>query len=99
MVDIQALLQYLYEGDILGFLQAVYVSAFRSADLFYAFVMLLFTTPLYIRTRSFIFLAILWILLGGFFLVATPLISGLAVLLLILGLATLFFKLFMHFRS
>jgi len=99
MVDIQALLQYLYEGDILGFVQAVYVSAFKSVDLFYGFLMLLFTTPLYIRTRSLIFLSILWILVGGWFLVATPLVSGLAILLMILGLAALLFKLFMYVRG
>lgn len=99
MVDITTLLQYLYEGDVLGFLQAVYVSAFQSADIFYAMVALLFTAPLYIRTKSLLFMSIIWTLLGGFFLVAMPIVSGVAMLLLIFGLAGMLFKLYMYVKG
>lgn len=99
MVAISTLLQYLFEGDYLGFIQAVYVSAFQSADIFYALVIMLFTSPLYIRSKSLLFLSIIWILLGGLILVATPIIAGVAMLLMIFGLAGMLFKLFMYVRG
>jgi hypothetical protein len=37
--------------------------------------------------------------LGSLFLIATPLISGLAVLLLVLGIGSMLFQLFMHARE
>lgn len=99
MVDVATLVQYLFEGDYLGFIQAVYVSAFQSADIFYALIMLLFTAPLYIRTKSLLFVSIIWILLGGLFLVAMPIVSGVAMLLMIFGLAGMLFKLYMYVRG
>lgn len=99
MVDLTTLLQFLYEGDVFGFIQAVYVSAFQSVEVFYAFVAVLFTLPLYIRTQSLLFLSIVWILLGGLFLVAMPIVSGVAILLIIFGLGGMFFKLFMGVRG
>lgn len=92
-------LDFLWAGDYLGFIQAVYVNAFQSADLFWGMVILLFMAPLYIRTRSLLLMSIIWILLGSFFLVAMPIVSGLAILLLSFGLAGMFFKLFMKTRS
>jgi len=99
VVDIATLMQYLYEGDFFGLIQAVYVSAFQSADLFYAVVALLFTVPLYIRTKSLLFMCITWILLGGLFVVAMPLVSGAAILLVSFGLAGMFFKLYTSVRG
>ena len=99
MVDINSLLQFLWEGDFLGFIQAVYVSAFQNSDVFYGVIILLFTAPLYIRTKSLVLLSILWILLGGFFIVAMPLVSGLALFLMIFGIAGLLFQAFMHIRG
>lgn len=92
-------LDFLWAGDYLGFIQAIYVSAFQSADLFWGVVILLFMAPLYVRTRSLLFMSILWILLGSLFLVAMPIVSGLAILLLSFGIAGMFFKLFMRTRS
>lgn len=92
-------LDFIWAGDFLGFIQGVYVNAFQSADLFFGVLILLFMVPLYIRTRSLLFMSILWILLGSLFLVAVPIISGLAILLLSLGLAGMFFRLFMRVRS
>ena len=99
MPSIETLIQFLWEGDVLGFLQAVYVAAFQSSDVFYGMVTLLLTAPLYIRTRSLLLLCILWILLGGFFIAAMPIVSGLATLLLIFGVAGTLFQIFMRIRG
>lgn len=99
MTDIATLLQFLFEGDYLGFLQAIYVSAFQSADLFYGVVVMIGAFGLYIRTHSLLLLSIIWILLGSLFIVAMPILSSLAVLLMICGLAGMFYKLFMQIRG
>lgn len=99
MVSIETLIQFLVEGDIFGFIQAVYVSAFQSSDVFYGVVTLLFTAPLYIRTRSLLLLSILWMLLGSLFLVAMPLLSGLAMLLWIFGVGGMLWTVYMGVRG
>jgi hypothetical protein len=88
-------LPYLWAGDFFGFIIAVYTSSFGSVDIFFGVVIMLVMVPLYIRTKSLMFMSILWILLGSLFLIATPLISGLAVLLLVLGIGSMLFELFM----
>lgn len=99
MVDVWALMQYLFDGDVLGFIQACYVSAFQSADLFYGMLALIGVSALLIRTKSLLFVSIIWVLLGGLFIVAMPIVSGLAVFLMIMGLAGVLFKVFMTVRS
>ena len=99
MVSLESLRQFILEGDIFGFLQAVYTSAFGSADIFYVVLTLMIMIPLYIRTKSLIFCAIAWILLGSLFIIAFPLVSGVAILLIVMGLASLLFKLFMRVRG
>jgi len=99
MVTIEVLLQYLFEGDFLGLLQAIYVSAFQSADLFYGFLTLLLTSPIYLRTKSLLLLCILWILIGGFLIATMPLLAGLAIFLMVFGLGTMLFKVFIALRS
>lgn len=95
MVDISALLQFLFEGDYFGFIQAVYVSAFQNVDLFYGMVTLILVAPLYIRTRSLLLVSIIWIMLGGLFITAMPIVSTLAVLLMVFGLAVVLYEVFM----
>jgi len=99
MVDIATLLQFLVEGDFLGFLQAIYVSAFVSSDVFYGMLILLFTAPLYIRTRSLLLMSILWSLLGTLFIVAMPLVAGLGIFLWILAVGPMLLKLFLTVRG
>ena len=99
MVTIEVLLQYLYEGDFLGLLQAIYVSAFQSSDLFYGVLTLLLTSPIYLRTKSLLLLCIIWILIGGFLITTMPLLSGLALFLMVMGLGTMLFKVFIALRS
>jgi len=74
---------------------AVYTQGFGSVDIFFGVVIMLVMVPLYIRTKSLMFMSILWILVGSLFLVAMPLVSGLAVLLLVLGIGSMLFELFM----
>ena len=99
MVDINTLLQYLFEGDVWGFLQACYVSAFHSADIFYSFLILLFSVPLYIRTKSLLLMCVLWILLGGIVSTAIPLVGGMSFLLMMFGIGGVLYKLYMSVRG
>lgn len=92
-------LQFFWEGDFLGFVQALYVAAFGSGELFWGLIVLLFTVPLYIRTKSLLFMCILHILIAGLILVAFPIISGTAMLLLIFGLAGMLYKIYMRIRG
>lgn len=99
MVTIQTLIQFLVEGDIFGFLQAIYVSAFQSSDVFYGVIVLLFTSPLYIRTRSLLLLCIIWVLLGTLFITAMPIISGIATFLWIMGVGGMLLSLVLRLRG
>jgi len=98
-MNVNQLLQFLWEGDILGFLQALYVSSFQSSDLFYGVLAMIFSLALYIRTWSLPLLSILWILVGSILIVAMPIVSGLAVLLMILGFAGALYMAFMRIRG
>jgi len=89
----ETLMQFLSEGDLLGFLQAIYVTAFTNPDVLYGFVTMVFLVPIYLRTHSLALLSILWILVGTSFMVAMPLISSLGLILLIMGIAGLFWQL------
>jgi len=99
MPDINTLLQFLYEGDFFGLIQAIFVSAFLSVDLFYGIVTLLATSPIYLRTRSLMLLVILWILLGGFFITVMPIVSGLGLFLIIFAIGATLFRLFLSARE
>lgn len=98
MADITALMQYLFEGDYLGFIQACYVSAFIDADVFYGVLILIITMPVYIRSKSLLLLCILWILLGGAVVAFVPLVSSMAFLLLSFGIAGVLYKIFLKVR-
>ncbi len=92
-LNVKGLLQFLLEGDLLGFLQALFLFSWSSADLFYGVLAMVFCIPIYIRTKSLVFLCIIWIILGSFFLALMPIVSPLAVLFMGLGIGTLIFKL------
>jgi len=98
-LDLNQLQQFLFEGDYFGFIQSIYTSAFLTADIFYAFLSLTIVLPLYIRTKSLTYCALAWILLGSLFIVASPLVSGVAVLLVVMGMASLLYKVVMRVRS
>jgi len=85
-------IQYLIEGDIIGFIIACYTSPM--GELFYAFVLVMVFAPLYLRTRSVGLCAILWMLLGATFIVTTAIVSPIAVLLTVFGLAGILYSLY-----
>ena len=91
----EGLLQYLYNGDVLGFIRAVFTYSFGSADAFFAVITLAITVPIYIRTRSLILLSILWILTGGVFQALSPSLNIFAVFFLVMGIGGLIYQLFM----
>lgn len=95
---LQQFLNFLAEGDWLGFLQAIYVSAFMSVDLFWGFIILLIMAPIYIRTRSLILVCILWILIGGGIIVAAPMVAMLGIAFLALGITGILVKIFTTLR-
>jgi hypothetical protein len=93
-VNVAFLWTYLFNGDILGFFQALFLSAFGILDLVYGIIAMLFLVPLYIRTKSLLLICIIWILIGSFFIVAMPIVSGLAILFLALGIGGLLYRTF-----
>ena len=87
---------FLYEGNFLGFMQAYLIGVFFNLETAIALIVMLFMVPIYLRTKSLMLLCILWIMLGGFFIAAIPLASGVAVLFMALGIGGLIFRLFRH---
>lgn len=92
-LNVKPFWQYLFSGNLLGFFQAIFLWGFILQDILVGIICALFMIPLYIRTKSLLLLAVIWILLGSFFIVAMPAISGLAILFLILGVASVLWKL------
>lgn len=90
--DISLLLTYLQAGDYLGFIMACYTT--RIGQLAYVLIILMFTVPLALRSQSITYVAIVWIILGGVFQTAVPLIGPATVIFEILGIGALIFKLF-----
>lgn len=90
-----SILQFLFEGDLFGFFQSLFGTAFLGADVFFAFVAFIVSMALYTRTKSLILLTILALLtLGAGFMVAMPLVAGFGVLLTIFGVAGLLHQLY-----
>jgi len=68
MVDL--LSTYLMVGDLLGFAQAVFTGAMGS--MYYAFVLIIVTVPLYLRTQSLAYVSIVAIIFGSAFTAILP---------------------------
>ena len=84
--------QYLMQGDFIGFINAVYTSIL--GELWFAIPLLILFVPLYIKTESLEFCAILWILIGGLLIAMLPAMAATTgTLLLVLGLAVLLYRL------
>lgn len=92
MNDVDLLMQYLINGDLLGFLVACFTT--RMGQSFYAFIAFIVSVPLYNRTQTVIFPVVLWLLLGGLFFIAMPMISPVAVLLVIVAITVVMLRLF-----
>lgn len=85
------LLQYLLNGDFIGFTIACYTTKIGQG--FYAILLAIIFGSLYNRTKSLILCAILWLLLGGTFLILYPVVSPIAIALVALGITGLLWKL------
>lgn len=85
---------FFQEGNFLGAFQALIVAVFFSVETAVAVIVFLFMLPLYLRTKSVLLLAILWLLIGSIIIAATPLSSGLAVFFFIMGVGGLMYRLF-----
>lgn len=91
----ELLWQYLQQGDLVGFATALFTSVL--GDLFYALILLALTLPLYIRTQSLSYVAVLWIVLSGALVVLVPAeAQRLLRLLFVLGVAAILLKLFVR---
>ena len=84
--------QYLFKGDFFGFIDGVYLSII--GRMWYVFPLLFIFVPLYIKTQSLEFCAILWILVGGALIALLPAQAAtVGTLFLVLGIAVLLYKL------
>lgn len=93
-IDVSLLWVYWQEGDFIGFFYALMMTAFTLESIGVAFVVMLFLMPLYLRTGSLLLLCIAWILIGSFLIVLFPVVAGLAVLFMVLGISGLIYRLF-----
>jgi len=98
-MSVESLTQFIWEGDIFGFLQALYVMAFGNADLFYGVVAMILSLGFYIRLHNLAVLAIAWILLGSLVIVAMPILSAFAIFFLIMGIGSMLYMAFMRVRG
>lgn len=93
-LSVQSIWQYLYEGDFVGFFNALLITTFNSLSIGIALVTMLFLVPLYIRTKSLMLLVVAWLLIGSFLIATMPEVSGLAIVFMALGIGGLFWRLF-----
>lgn len=90
--DVDLLAQYLIKGNLLGFLVATFTTRLGSS--FYGLISFLVAIPLYNRTQTVMAPVVVWLLLGGLFLASMPMITPMAVILIIVALTVMFFRLF-----
>lgn len=93
-INMDAFWLFLYEGNFLGMVQSYLTTSFLNLQTAIALVAMLFLVPLYLRTKSLMLICVLWILLGGFFIAALPMASGIAVLFMTLGIGGMVWRLF-----
>jgi hypothetical protein len=92
-----ALWQFLFAGDFVGLVVAVYTT--KMGEYFFAALMLLLGVPLYIRTQSLTFVVLLWVLCSGLLLAFVPLmVSKIVGLFIILAVGGILFMLFSRLR-
>jgi len=90
--DVDLLMQYLLNGDLLGFLTATFTT--RIGQNFYGILSLIVSVPLYNRTQNVMYCVVLWMLLGTLFITAMPIVSPIAVFLVVLAITVALLKLF-----
>ncbi len=86
--------QYLLSGNLIGFIFACYTVTIGQT--LFVLITILICVPLYVRLKNLTVLAIAWIVLGGVFIAAMPIVSPFAVLLVVLGIAAIIYKTYQH---
>jgi hypothetical protein len=86
--------QYLFVGDFIGFIFACYTSIM--GEIFFAWIATMIGAAVYIRLKNLAVMGIIWILVGTILIPAMPVVSPLAIFLLVIGIATVLYKLFQH---
>lgn len=92
ILNVRPFWQWLFEGNLLGFFGAIFTWAFVLQDILVGALCALFLVPIYLRTKSLLLLAIIWVMLGGFFITLMPALSGLAIIFLALGIGSILYK-------
>lgn len=90
------LLQYLIEGDIIGFILACYTTTIGST--FYGLFIMTVAGLIYIRYKSLFMVSLLWLTIGGAFIMLTGMFAFLPVAFTILGIAGVMYEIFMTWR-
>jgi hypothetical protein len=91
---VSLLWQYLLAGDFVGFIFACYTVIL--GQIFFAWIGTLIGAALYILLKNIAVLGIIWILLGAILIPTMPIVSPIAIFLLVIGIATVLYKLFQH---
>jgi len=90
--------QYLKTGNLVGFVFAIYSSLI--GDLIFGIIILIISIPLYLRTQSLAYVALLWLLLGSMFAFLIPIPARMTgYVFMILGVAGILYKLFIGSRE
>jgi hypothetical protein len=79
------LFQYVLNGDLIGFVLATYTSTI--GNVFYAVAVFFVTSVIYLRQKSLFLVSLLWLFVGGSFILLFWEFSSVAVLFTILGVA------------
>jgi len=83
---------YLKNKNFVGFIVAIYSSTL--GELFYGMLILIITLPIYLRTQSLIYCAIVWLVLGSFFAAILPVsASHVAYFFIAISLTSILYKL------
>lgn len=86
--------QYLLAGNLIGFIFACFTVTIGQSV--FVLIAIIISVPLYVRLKNLTVLAIAWILLGGVLIAAMPIVSPFAVMLVVMGIASVIYKIFQH---
>lgn len=90
-MDPSLLWQYLHTGDLAGFVIACYTQLIH--QMFYVVVLLMLMVPIYIRSQSITYVAILWILFASVLIPLFPAVAWpLGYVLLAMGVGVLLYR-------
>lgn len=90
---VNPLMQYVWKADFIGLILGVYTTTMGS--MFFGIILLIVTLPIYIRTQSVMYCAVVWILCSGLLIAFTPIAwQSTIALFLVLALGGLLYSIF-----